>query len=928
VANEAEVDLVVSAANALPNLERQLSQIVRTAENGAPEVDLRAGLRVQETVRSLDADLSRVVARAEVDPSNTIDLDAVLEQRRTLRNLSRGLSTAIRAAEAGAPVANVEASLDVGNSLRRMQAQLTAATRVVEAAAPTIEVQAEIDPDTVNEFKVLTREAGNLGGSLGNLTRTLGLTAAGIGAVGVAAGSAAPLIAGLASAVLEIAPAAAVAVSGLVALKLATTTVQVAMIGVGDAIETAFDPEAKPEELEKALKRLAPEARSFITELRDMRGALGEIQQSVQNNVFRNFDTALETLSTALLPQVTTALDSTSKSLNQMALGAVASVLALNETGAFGQALGSATKSLKNLEGVPGNIVTSLGALAAAGGPALERLSAAAAKATNRIAEGLLRSFASGELEASVNRAVDTLAQLGRSIGNIFSGIGNIMDALAGEGDGLFGVLEKVTAAFEDVTATKGFQDAIRALASVVGTVVSTVLPLLSQALQALGPVFQELGPPVEKLIETMGGALGQILEALAPVLETLAVAVGKLIPVFSPLITLFGTLISSILPSLTPLFESFGRVFELIAPFVATLANTLGQFLAPILAALPPIVAAFLTPMETLAAAVLPVLTEVVERLSPTFARLGEAFGRVIEAAAPVLQEFINMGLAIAEELAPTIGPLIELLLDLVEGALTGLALFLEEFVVPALEIVAKLFRGDFQGAITQSQEVVRTFQLKALEFITNLRDKAVGLFNSLAVQAIQAVQNMAGEIGSWIASLVNDAVITISALPDQILGAIGNLGSLLFEAGADIVRGLINGLESQISNLVSTASSIASSVTSTVTGLLGIQSPSTVMKGIGEDTVRGYVLGMQKELPNVIQVVGQMAEAVPGRFTNTPAVNESASRVTLPTVTGRGTNVVNVYIGNELVRQIVNDEFRSVMNQRERLEAHGVRI
>ena len=29
-ANQAEVDLVVSAAGALPNLERQLSQIVRT----------------------------------------------------------------------------------------------------------------------------------------------------------------------------------------------------------------------------------------------------------------------------------------------------------------------------------------------------------------------------------------------------------------------------------------------------------------------------------------------------------------------------------------------------------------------------------------------------------------------------------------------------------------------------------------------------------------------------------------------------------------------------------------------------------------------------------------------------------------------------------------------------------------------------------
>ncbi|MDF2711483.1 MAG: hypothetical protein K0R62_7135, partial [Nonomuraea muscovyensis] len=385
MASQAEVDLVVSAAGALPDLERQLTQIVRTAENGAPEVDLRAGLRVRETVRSLDADLSRVIARAEIDPNNTIDLPAVLEQRRSLRNLDRQLRTVVQAAEAGAPAAQVEAALDVGTSLRRMQAQLTAATRVVEATAPTIEVQAEVDPDTADQFRVLTRDTDSLNASLGSVIPNLSRTQLIVTAVGVAAASAAPLIASVAAATLEIAPAAAVAVSGLLALKLATGTLKIAMIGVGDAIETAFDPEAKPEELEKALKRLAPEARSFVTELRDMRGALGEIQQRVQNNVFQNFDTALQTLSTALLPQVTRALDLASKSLNQMALGVVSSALKLNESGVLGQAIGSATKSLKNLETVPGNVVTSLGALAAAGGPALERLTTATANAADRM---------------------------------------------------------------------------------------------------------------------------------------------------------------------------------------------------------------------------------------------------------------------------------------------------------------------------------------------------------------------------------------------------------------------------------------------------------------------------------------------------------------------------------------------------------------
>lgn len=925
MASQAEVDLVVSAAGALPDLERQLDQIVRVAEDTAPEIDVQASIAVQHSLAVMSTQLDSVLNNIDRSDPN-IDVTAALDTRESLRNLRLDVEQLTRLGQSGLfdPV-ELQAELDIAGSLAEVTRAVTDLVETAEAVAPPIELEFRIDEDSLRRNNL---SIADLGQGLARVVGPAASAAKSIGTIGLAAGAAAPAVAGLVAAVAEVGPAAGVAVSGLLTLKLATSALQVAMIGVGEAIETAFDPEAKPEDLAKAMERLSPNAKAFVTELRGMRSAFSDIQQQVQDNVFANLDTALQALSADVLPQVSTALEKAGTSLNQMALGAVRGALVLSESGALGQALGSSTRSLKNLETVPGSIVTGLGAIAAAAGPSLERLTKAAGSAAERISDQLLKSFASGELEKTIDRAVDAVAQLGRSIGNIFGGLGNIFKGLTQDGAGLFDTLEKITQAFEDATASKGFQDALGALSSLMGTVVDTVLPLLSTALKSLGPIFTTLGPPLEKLVETLGGALGQVLEALGPVLVTVAEAIGKLIPVLTPVITLFGTLLSAILPALTPLVEALGRVFEAMAPFVTALADAIGGFLAPILESLGPLFEALLTPMVLLYETVFPVLTEVVERLAPTFTRLGEAFGEVITAAAPVIQHFIEMAFAIAEELAPVIGPLIELLLDLTEGALSGLASFLEEFVVPALQVVAKLFEGDFTGAILQAQDIVRTFQLKALEFITTLRDRAVGLFNDLSLKVVQAVQDMAAEVGRWFLELVNEAATTFSELPGAIESAVGDLGSLLFAAGANVVAGLIAGLRSQLGSLIATAQSMADTVANTIDGALEIFSPSKRTERSGKYTVAGFVKGINESLGTVKAAAEAMASPFDILGKDGPASSISAMQQPFDLVTGRGTNVVNVYIGNQLLNQFINDAMRTTLDQRDRTIATGVRI
>lgn len=516
MASEAEVDLVISTAGALPNLERDLNRIVTTAENGAPEVNIQAGIDARNTVRDLEADLRRVARQAEADPDSTIDLRATLNQARSLQDLDRRLGVVIRQAQNGADPVEIQAALDRANSLRSIHRQLQGVIAVARAAAPPIEIEAEVDQDQL-------RQATN---RLFDVARGAGRAALSVAKFGAVAGAIAgslvqltSLLAGIVAAAEQMAPAAAVGVSGLFALSLAAGTTAVAFVGVGDAIKNAFDPDVKPEDLAESLKRLAPEARKFVVELRSMRNGLRRVQQEVQNRFFRDFDDTLRKLSVTTLPSIRGALNSTATVLNEMARGAANAAGQLATDGTLGEALDGATKGLENLKGLPGQIVTALGQLGAAASPAFDKLTRRLDTAATQISEDLARAFESGALEDEIDAAIAAVGQLTRIVGNLFEGLGNIFGALTEDGDGLFNILEKLSESFVKLTASEEFQTILQALSDTASELVDAALPLLQEALVQLAPVIEELAPLVAEFVREVGPELIPVLQELGPIL-------------------------------------------------------------------------------------------------------------------------------------------------------------------------------------------------------------------------------------------------------------------------------------------------------------------------------------------------------------------------------------------------------------------------
>ena len=104
----------------------------------------------------------------------------------------------------------------------------------------------------------------------------------------------------------------------------------------------------------------------------------------------------------------------------------------------------------------------------------------------------------------------------------------------------------------------------------------------------------------------------------------------------------------------------------------------------------------------------------------------------------------------------------------------------------------------------------------------------------------------------------------------------SIMNIGSALYSAGANAMRGFWNGLRSMFGSIISSVQSFASRVGNTIRKVLKIHSPSRVTRGLGSYTGQGFVLGLKDQYSSVQDMSARIASAaIPDINNNTLANN-----------------------------------------------------
>lgn len=196
----------------------------------------------------------------------------------------------------------------------------------------------------------------------------------------------------------------------------------------------------------------------------------------------------------------------------------------------------------------------------------------------------------------------------------------------------------------------------------------------------------------------------------------------------------------------------------------------------------------------------------------------------------------------------------------------------------------------------------------------------KAVGSFilnYVLGWKLVSFFLNHWQQIKTGLANKVVGIIAYVRGLPGKIKSAVGNLGSLLFSAGTNVVRGLWSGIRSMGSWLAGQLTGFAKSIIpGPIAKALGIASPSKVMADVvGRWIPAGIVDGIESGQGDLQRTMSTLVE--PPSTASAVSTGRQMSRAAAPLLATGGTQTLRIEIsGREevkrLIRTIVREDGR----------------
>jgi TP901 family phage tail tape measure protein len=172
----------------------------------------------------------------------------------------------------------------------------------------------------------------------------------------------------------------------------------------------------------------------------------------------------------------------------------------------------------------------------------------------------------------------------------------------------------------------------------------------------------------------------------------------------------------------------------------------------------------------------------------------------------------------------------------------------------------------------------------------------KATGATISWMYGIISGFIGWIGRAGAAIASWVANAYREIVSLQAKIISFFAGAGAWLYNAGGDIVRGLVNGIRGMIGAAASAAAEMASAALNAAKAAVGAKSPARKFITLGRNTAEGFIIGYTKTMGNAIPSMSQMYPTPYDPYAVGNAYGASQGRVGFGAEHGVASNVTNV--------------------------------
>jgi phage-related protein len=367
-------------------------------------------------------------------------------------------------------------------------------------------------------------------------------------------------------------------------------------------------------------------------------------------------------------------------------------------------------------------------------------------------------------------------------------------------------------------SAIAGFKD-LGAIVGSVGSTLATIFKAVSGGM-ASSPLSSLL-----TIVQGIGAALtsGPALEFFAKLGEVMRTVVGVAMEVAGALVRNLAPILTALLPVVEVLARAIGDilvpVFDALGPPLEKIATALAGALIP---AIQQVVASFL--------ALLPTLT-------PIITQIGELLVQAIQTLTPLLPPLIKAFFDIVAALLPVIPPLLQVagtLLPMLGDILSVVVWIITNIVVPIIQALGR--------------------------HLTDLAN-VIGVVVSAIAVSWDWLKGALSAVFSWMQDSVRNVADWFRNLGPNVKAAVGNFGTLLTNAGRDLLTGFWNGLQSMSGWLQSKVTAFFSGlVPDWARDALGIGSPSKVFAEIGKWVPEGMAKGITDNMGPVLDAVQAM--------------------------------------------------------------------
>jgi hypothetical protein len=510
-------------------------------------------LRIDADIRQAQAKIRELESKRG-DTTINVDADIALAQAR------------IRSLAARRDVLSINVDTDGLDAARKQMAALAA--RSAEVAEQSQRARHAIGSLVVTGAKITA-----VGAAAGGAAAVMGSLAVNALAVGAALGQAAGSV--------SLLPAA------LGSMTASVGALVVGFQGMGEALGAVMDED--PDKLADAMKELTPAARSAVRAFQSLRPQLAEIREATQEALFKGLDDDITRLNSTLLPKLESGLSRVAEGLNKQFEALFSALSDSRNLNQFDRVFENTAKSAEILAPAVEDLVRAFSILAGVGSNSLPRLANAMARTSERFADFMEHAEQTGELADFIDRSIDSMAQLGRIVGNVGVGVGGVFSAASEASGGLLDNLEELTARFREWSQSAEGQATMVSLFESIKDTSDAVMPVLREladvVANTLAPLLADLAEALGPSLATVIDKLGQALDAAAPGLNEFAEAFGDLLDAVAPLLPALGEIVSAVGGAFATAMRTAAAVIKPLVDAFKTVNDALGGIPGRVLA-------------------------------------------------------------------------------------------------------------------------------------------------------------------------------------------------------------------------------------------------------------------------------------------------------------------------------------------------------